>query len=63
MLLNFVVSIADDIEGMFKTIHFSTTGSTEREREQATYMFFLDLLHECEGAFGVSMDIYTCMCT
>ena len=27
---------------------FSEIGSTEREKEAATYMLFLDMLYECE---------------
>ena len=39
----------DAIKQLFSYIAFSTAGSTEREREQSVYMFFMDLLHECEG--------------
>ena len=28
---------------------YSDKGSTERIKEEATFMLFLDLLHECEG--------------
>ena len=38
------------IRDLFKKIHFSETGATERIKEEATYMLFLDLLHECEGS-------------
>lgn len=38
------------IRNLFKKINFSETGATERIKEEATYMLFLDLLHECEGS-------------
>ena len=31
----------------------SQKNGTEREKEEATYMFFLDLLHSCEGVLWV----------
>ena len=39
----------DTIKALFEIIHFSEVGTTERAREEATYMLFLDLLHESEG--------------
>ena len=41
--------LEDGIKTLLQTIHFSEAGSTERAREEASYMLFLDLLHECEG--------------
>ena len=41
----------DEMKRLFAYIGFSTQGSSEREREQSVYMFFLDLLHECEGIY------------
>ena len=38
---------------ILKTIHFSEPGTTQTTREEATYMYFLDLLHECEGKHNV----------
>lgn len=37
------------IKNLFVKVHFSEAGVTERVKEEATYMFFLDLLYECEG--------------
>ena len=38
---------------ILKTVHFAELGMIQRTREEATYMYmymyFLDLLHECEG--------------
>ena len=39
----------DQIKQLFSYTGFSTAGSTEREKEQSVYMYFMDLLHECEG--------------
>lgn len=39
----------DTIRDLFVTIHYSDAGVTERVKEEATYMLFLDLLYECEG--------------
>ena len=38
---------------MLEDVRFSQKGTTEREKEEATYMFFLDLLHSCEGVLRV----------
>ena len=43
------VILVDQLVSLFRVIHFSPEGSTEREKEQATYMNFLDLVHEFEG--------------
>ena len=29
-------------------MHYSTVGSSERQKEEATYMLFLDFLYDCE---------------
>ena len=39
----------DQIKQLFSYTGFSTAGNTEREKEQSVYMYFMDLLHECEG--------------
>ena len=41
--------ITDEIIRIAKVIKFSPDGSTERMKEEATYMLFLDYLHFCEG--------------
>ncbi len=46
----------DQLVCLFNVIHFSHEGSTEREKEQATYMNFLDLVHQFEGKWGWSLD-------
>ena len=38
------------ITRMLKTI-YSERGTSERVKEETTFMLFLDLLHECEGNF------------
>lgn len=38
----------DMITRMFKKI-YSERGTSERVKEETTFMLFLDLLHECEG--------------
>ena len=37
---------------MLKTI-YSERGTSERVKEETTFMLFLDLLHECEGNFSI----------
>ena len=38
----------DGIRKIFKTVRFSEEGSNAREKEQNSYMMFLDYLDECE---------------
>lgn len=52
------VLFSDMIKQMFRNIQYSPTGSTDRTKEEATYMLFLDLLYYCEG-----MYVCTCACT
>lgn len=40
---------ADGIKNILEEVHYSPSGSSERVREEATYMLFLDLLYDCEG--------------
>ena len=50
IILIFIITIfVDMITGLVKKIYFSSPGTSERTREESTYMFFLDLLHEWEG--------------
>lgn len=35
---------------MFTVIKYSEEGSNEREKEEATFMFFVDYLDDCEGS-------------
>ena len=37
---------------MLENVRFSKKGK-QREKEEATYMFILDLLHSCEGVLRV----------
>lgn len=43
------IFIIDELQKLLEDVQFSQKGTTEREKEEATYMFFLDLLHSCEG--------------
>ena len=43
------IFIIDELQKLLEDVRFSQKGTTEREKEEATYMFFLDLLHSCEG--------------
>ena len=54
MAMNIISSCVEIIKGMFKVTHFSLAGSSEREREEATYMLFLDLLYDSEDSQGAS---------
>ena len=39
-----------DLKALFRRrALYSEAGSTEREKEEATYMLFCDYLDECEG--------------
>ena len=40
-----------DIMGLFETKVFSEAGTTDLQKEQATYMMFKDLLEELEGMY------------
>ena len=44
-----LVIFLDVVRDLFAHKVFSEKGSTERAREEATYMFFLDFLEECAG--------------
>ena len=46
----FIIHV-DELQKLLEDVRFSQKGTTEREKEEATYMFFLDLLHSCEGVF------------
>ena len=48
------------IKNLFDTVHFSDAGVTERAKEEATYMIFLDLLYECEGIEWLLISIVLC---
>ena len=41
--------LAEIVKTLFTKIHFSEQGSNERNVEEATYMLFMDFLHDCEG--------------
>ena len=40
--------LTDKIKMLLKNVMYSEEGSTEREKEAATYMLFLDFLYEIE---------------
>lgn len=52
------IFIIDELQKLLEDVRFSQKGTTEREKEEATYMFFLDLLHSCEGVLHVSVHIH-----
>ena len=37
------------MQEMFAVVHYSENGTNDREKEELTYMRFVDLLHDCEG--------------
>ncbi len=43
-----ILLLTDCVRKIFKAIEFSEKGSNAREKEETTYMMFLDYLHECE---------------
>lgn len=47
-MINCVLVGTDHIKGLYTHIIFSEAGSSDREKEAATYMLFLDLLYECK---------------
>jgi len=47
----------ETIKNLIKKVHFSERGSNERLKEEATFMLFMDLLHNCEGNTEV---LFTC---
>ena len=49
MIMKFNTIVTDGIIKMFKDIRFSEKGSNCREKEEATYMMFIDYLEECEA--------------
>ncbi len=42
--------LLDDIRKMFSKVMYSAEGSNDRMKEEATYMFFVDYLDDCEGS-------------
>ena len=48
--------MADCVRKIFKNIKFSDNGSNAREREEKTYMMFLDYLDECEKGMSKRTD-------
>ena len=38
------------------TVRYSESGSNEREKEEQTYIFFVDYLEECEGGMAMYMN-------
>ncbi len=47
----------ETIKNLIKEVHFSERGSNERLKEEATFMLFMDLLHNFEGNTEV---LFTC---
>ena len=48
-IMHFCLCLGTDrLKGLFTHMVFSKAGCSEREKEAATYMLFLDLLHDCE---------------
>ena len=43
------ILLTDMIKKMIGLTYFSESGTTERAKEEATFMLFLDFLHECDG--------------
>lgn len=44
-----LVTISEILRKLFSDVHFSESGSTERKKEEATYMKFLKYMEELEG--------------
>lgn len=40
--------LLDSIRTMFTIVRYSEKGSNEREREESSYMYFIDYLDDCE---------------
>lgn len=40
----------DDIRKIFTEVKYSEKGSNDRIKEEATFMFFVDYLDDCEGS-------------
>ncbi len=40
---------ADDIRNLFTVLKYSVKGSNDRIKEEASYMFFIDYMDDCEG--------------
>lgn len=51
----------DDIKQLLAQVHYSEAGSSERVKEEATYMLFLDFLYDCEGNHSLMMSECYCM--
>ena len=39
----------DFVQDLFKTVHFAEKGTSQRVKEEATFMLFENLLNSCEG--------------
>ena len=48
--------MTDNIKSLIGKVQFSESGSNQLEKEKATYMLFLDMLHNIEGT---NMTCYT----
>ena len=44
------------IKDLLQTVHYSEPGSSQRIREEATYMLFLDFVYDLEGKSFVSLN-------
>ena len=42
-------ALLDYVGSLFEQKSFSEKGRNDREKEEATYMFFLDFLEECQS--------------
>ena len=40
--------VLDDIRKLFTKIIYSEKGTNDREQEEATFMFFMDYMEDCE---------------
>ncbi len=49
ILSTMYISFLDGLQALLKDIRFSPKGSSERVKEESTYMYFIDFLNECEG--------------
>ena len=58
----FVPFLLESIQKLFGKVYYSPSGSTEREKEESTYMLFLDLLYaseDLENRQGINIDLNT----
>ena len=49
MACTIMLLYVDTIITLLGKKHFSEAGTSQRMKEEATYMLFIDLLHQCEG--------------